>query len=81
MPKEREYEKTIPALHRKKFLDIALYFYVTGQMDTLPTINIKQAIVLFLKRHKICEDGWNLENAQQTYSKIRNEIINFKDGI
>lgn len=73
MPKEREYEKRIPALYRRKVMDVFMYGYVCGVRDHLPSVTIKAAIESFLSKHKIPEDDFNLETAVQAFYKIRDD--------
>ena len=74
MPSEREFEKRIPALYRRKTMDVFMFGYVSGIIDTLDSVSIKQAITIFLYRHNISEDDFNFDTAIQCYYKIRDDI-------
>jgi len=77
MPKEIEFEKRIPTLYRRKALDLALYFYARGILDTLPSVQVKQAVAQFLRVHCISEDDLSLDYALQIYYKVKDDEKKF----
>ena len=76
MPKEKQFEKTIPKLYRRKFEDIAMLFWVEGQRKLVPTLTMEQSLCGFF--NEIGSDDWDLASAQATISVLRREFVNLK---
>lgn len=73
MPKEKEFEKLVNKLYRMKVFDIYLYGYVEGIIRNFRSVQVIQAIKLFLEGHGFEEDDFNFDTAEQTYYKVRDE--------
>ena len=73
MPKTKNIEKTIPKLYRRKFEDVALLFYVRGQVSIMPAVTIKKAIINFFR--EIGDEDYNLESAITTYMNLKKEYF------
>lgn len=73
MPGEKDIEKTIPKLYRRKFEDLSMLFYVEGQRDIIPAITIEKAVINFFR--KIDCDDYNLESAMTTYMNLKKEYF------
>ena len=73
MPAEKDIEKTIPKLYRRKFEDMALLFYVEGQRDIMPAVTVEKAVINFFR--KIDCDDYNLESAMTTYMNLKKEYF------
>jgi hypothetical protein len=71
MPKEKEYEKLIPKIYRRKYEDIALLFFVDGQRSIMPAISVEKALYNFFKY--ISEEDYNIESALTTYQRLKKE--------
>lgn len=73
MPKEKPFEKIVNKLYRMKIFDIYFYGYVEGIIKSFPSIQVKQAVRLFLDGHGFEEDDFSFDTAIQTYHKVRDE--------
>jgi hypothetical protein len=73
MPRTKNIEKTIPKLYRRKFEDVALLFYVRGQVSIMPAVTIEKAIINFFR--EIGDEDYNLESAITTYMNLKKEYF------
>lgn len=71
MPREKSSEKLIPKIYRRKYEDLAMFFYIEGQRDILPALTIEKAMYNFFK--KIREEDFNIESSMTTFVRIQKE--------
>lgn len=76
MPKQKESEKLIPKIYRRKFEDMAMLFFVEGQRKIIPAMTIEQGLYNFYQY--IGEDEFNIESAIVIFSQLRAEFIDLK---
>ena len=78
MPKETEYTKIIPKIYRYNYEKLALFFFIRGQLQVLPTMQLKQAIENFRRFTGITESDWDTDCIRTIYNNIRIEFIDLK---
>jgi hypothetical protein len=76
MPKESEFEQTIPKLYRRKYEDIAMLFWVEAQMKLLPTLTLDQALTAYFK-HIGCQ-YFDISCERVKLSRLRSEFIDLR---
>lgn len=76
MPPEKDFEKTIPKLYRRKYEDIGMLFFVEAQKSIVPTITIEQALYSYFRF--IGADNFDVKCARVTYSRLKAEFIDLK---
>lgn len=78
MPSETEFTKLIPKIYRYNYEKLALFFFIRGQLQILPTMHLKQCIDNFRRFSGIDESEWD-ENCMRTiYGNIQREFIDHK---
>jgi hypothetical protein len=78
MPSEKELIKIIPKIYRNTYENLALFFFIRGQLNIFPTIKLKQAIANFRRETGITEDEWDENCIRTTYGNIQREFIDYK---
>lgn len=78
MPSEKEFTKMIPKIYRNTYEKLALFFFIRGQLNVLPTMQLKQAIANFRRETGITEDEWDENCIRTTYGNIQREFIDYK---
>jgi hypothetical protein len=71
MPKIKTSEKIIPKIYRRKYEDIAMYFFVEGQRQIVPAVTIEQALYNFFRFAQ--DEDFNIESAIVTFQRLRGE--------
>ena len=72
MPKERESEKLIPKIYRRKYEDISMLFFVMGQRSIMPAITIEKAMYNYYRF--IGEPDFNIESSLSTFTDLQKEF-------
>lgn len=62
-------------MYRNNYEKLALFFFIRGQLQILPTMELKKAINNFRKFTGINEDEWDENCIRSTYNNIRQEFI------
>jgi hypothetical protein len=70
--KDKIYQKLIPRIYRRKYEDLAMYFFVVGQRTIIPAISVDKALYNFFKY--VGEIDFNIESARVTFFKIQKEF-------
>jgi hypothetical protein len=80
MPKEKKFERNIPAFYRKNAVDIMLYTHVTVMIRDGMTI--RKGIYDFLDFYNISPDDYDIDTAMVTYHNMRQKFMyaSIKDG-
>lgn len=71
MPRFKDYTISIPAIYKRKYEDIAMFFWVEGIRSKIPACTIEQAIYEFFKY--IGEEG-NIESALSCYTRLKRDF-------
>jgi hypothetical protein len=61
----------IKQLYRSTLEDIAMYFYVEGQRDIVPSVPVLQAIKNFAKKCEILDDDFDVNQANVIYYRLK----------
>ena len=69
-------EGQIPKLYRRSALNLLMYGFVTGVRATLHTVNVKQAIFMFMEAYAIDDDDFNVDSAMVIYNRMQKEFLN-----
>lgn len=64
----------MPGLIQANFLDIALYFYVSGIKDIRPEFKTNKAIDQFIDKMKLDYTDFPTEHGQQVYNRMTNKF-------
>lgn len=72
MPKEKELERLIPKIYRRKYEDIAMLFHVRGQRMLVPAVTLEKAIFNYFR--DIGEENFNIESAITIYTRLQKEF-------
>ena len=72
MPKEKESEKVIHKIYRRKYEDIAMMFFVDGQRAIVPSISVEKAMYNFFRF--IGEEDFNIESTMTNYQRLKREF-------
>lgn len=70
MPKDKRYKGLIPRIHKRKYEDIGMFFWIEGQRKLVPAATVEQCILQFFDY--IQEDG-NIESSISLYTKMKHE--------
>lgn len=73
MAQEKELTKCIPAIYKKSYENLGLFFYVSALKEKIPAITIDQAIYSYF--HFIGED-WDIETARVNYQRLLKDYKN-----
>jgi len=71
MPKEKGYLNLIPRIYKKRYEDLAMFFWVEAQRQLVPAITLEQGIVNFFRYTG--DDDFNLDSAKTTYMRLKHE--------
>jgi hypothetical protein len=72
MPKEKESEKVIHKIYRRKYEDIGMLFWIDAQRDLIPSISIERAMYNFFRHIK--EENFNIESSMSNYQRLKKEF-------
>jgi len=78
MPVESEFTRLIPKIYRNNYEKLALFFFVKGQLQMLPTMGLKLAINNFRRFTGITEDEWDYNCMRTLYNNTQKEFIDLK---
>lgn len=67
-------EKSIPALYRRTALSQLMFGFVTGCRNTLHTITIHDAILMFMDVYGLSPDEYNVDSAKVIYNRMSKEL-------
>jgi hypothetical protein len=71
MSKEKLYEKLIPRIYKRKYEDMGMYFFVSGQRSIVPAISVEKALINYFRY--IGEEDYNIESAIVTFFRLQKE--------
>ena len=71
MPKEKELLQGIPRIYKRRYEDIAMFWYVRAQRSILPALSVEKCIENFYKEIGIL--NFNCESVRVTYQQMQNE--------
>jgi hypothetical protein len=74
MSREKPFKKPLPDLMKRQFEDVALFFYVQGITDTLPSVPDSVAIKQFIKKMNV---DWDEASATITYQRMKKEWLRY----
>jgi hypothetical protein len=75
MPCEKGLNKLIPAIYKRSYEDIAMFFFVKGQMQLFPTLKLEQGIENFFRHTGISVEEWDILSARQTYTRMQHDFF------
>ena len=78
MPSETEFTKLIPKIYRYNYEKLALFFFIRGQLQILPTMQLKQCIENFRRFSGIEESDWDESCMRTIYGNVYREFIDLK---
>lgn len=64
----------IPKIYKRQWLDAALFGWVSGQKNLLPSVTIDQCIEMFMKHFDLSEDDISHGTCRQTYNRMVTEM-------
>lgn len=76
MPKEKDCLEVIPKIYKRNYLDITMFAYVNGVIQTVPGVTIKQALLRYMNWIGVTEDTYNLESALSQFTLMKKEFDN-----
>ena len=74
MPKLSNIESLIPALYRRTALNQMMFAFVLGVRNTLHTITVKDAVLMFMKEFNLTEELFSVDSALVTYNRMLKEL-------
>jgi hypothetical protein len=63
----------LPKIYKRQAVDLLMFGFVNGVLSALPMVTIKDAIFLFMQKHKITEDHYDYGSARSRYYRMLNE--------
>lgn len=66
----------IPKLYKRQSLDLLMFGFVMGMQTALPSLSLRDCIVMFKKCHNLSEDDLPYSGARVSYYRMLKE---FKD--
>lgn len=64
----------VPSLYRKQALDLIMYGYVHGIQKAMPSVSVKDAIMIFADSNNLDEDDFSWESAQTAFYRMRTDF-------
>ena len=64
---------SVPKLYRKTALDMIMFGFINGMKKALPSMTVKDCILMFQKENDLSEDEFPLHSARVTYQRMQNE--------
>ena len=71
MPREKKFLGLIPAIYKRNYEDIGMFFFVEGQRNIVPALSIEIAILNYFKYCGVLD--YNLESAMTLYARMKKE--------
>lgn len=80
MPKETPIKRDLPGLCKLHMYDVGLYFSVIMLQSVMPSVDVKTAILQFMKTWEISEEEWSFTTAEQLFYRYSNsELLKGKE--
>ena len=61
----------VPSLYRKQALDLIMYGFVHGIQTAMPSVSVKEAIMIFADKNNLDEDDFSWESEQTAFYRMR----------
>lgn len=71
MPKEKQSEKLIAKIYRRKYEDIFMLAWVEAQKSLVPAISVERSMYNLFRY--IGEEDFNIESALTIYARLKKE--------
>lgn len=81
MPRTKEISGKIPRIYQRCALDLMMFGYVCGVRNTLHTITIPQAILMFIEEYEIEIEDFNTKSALVIFNRMQKEMIDSKKTV
>jgi len=65
----------IPKLYKRQALDLLMFGFVQGMFAAMPSLSLKDCLIMFMRRYKLSEDDYHYDSARVTYDRMNKEFF------
>lgn len=70
---EQRVMASIPKLHKRIAMDILMFGFIEGMKAALPSMTVKDCLIMFQKKNNLSETEFPLDSARVTYQRMLKE--------
>jgi len=78
MPKKKKLYIDFPEFLLHEVLDHCMFSYILGLQDAMPSIQLNQAMEMFMDKFNLCEDIYPLDQGLRTWYRMHEKYVKIR---